>query len=146
MGRLIPGGPPEPDLPSVTLPVSGVWLWELRTVDAEGDLRLEREEWHLNEVDGGISGYYERNVERSRPGGTFSCNGSSKISTATQYIIRGQRFGDRLTLSEVDFRAQPDPCDNGQRRLDTYRGILSPNGQEILLSWGSGSQILKKRK
>ncbi|MCS6913562.1 MAG: hypothetical protein RMK29_14165 [Myxococcales bacterium] len=137
IGRSSSGGDPQP--------ISGVWEWELSTVDAEGDLRVESEEWHLEESQLGITGYYQRTVRRQRPGGVFSCNGRPTIVTSTQYTIRGHRIGDRVSLSEVDFKAQPDPCDNGLRRLDTYHGSLSPTGQELLLSWGSGSQMLRRR-
>lgn len=126
--------------------LGGDWEWELSTVDADGDLRTEREEWHLAESEAGLSGTYERTVRRSRPGGTFTCNGAPEILQRTVYTLRGQRFGDRLTLSEVDFKAQPGPCDNALRRLDSYQGSLAQSGDELLLSWGSGSQLLRRKK
>lgn len=144
-----PGNGPLQDPAAAALaarvPVSGVWEWELQSVDADGDLRVEREEWHVEESDANLTGYYERTVVRERPGGTFQCNGKGQIHSVTQYKIRGQRFGDRLTVSEIDYRVQPGPCDNTMRRLDTYQGTISPTGQEILLSWGPGSQLLKRR-
>lgn len=131
---------------SVSVPVDGVWEWELRTVDADGDLRTEQEEWHLSEGEAEITGYYDRKVQRVRQGGAFACNGAAALSTVTRYTIKGQRFGDRLALSEVDYKAQPGPCDNALRRLDSYHGAVSPSGQELVLSWGSGNQVLKKRR
>jgi hypothetical protein len=140
-----PGPEPAAAALAARVPLAGVWEWELQSVDADGDLRVEREEWHLEESDANLTGYYERTVLRERPGGTFLCNGKGQIHSVTQYKIRGQRFGDRLSVSEIDYRAQPGPCDNTMRRLDTYQGTISPTGQEILLSWGPGSQLLKRR-
>lgn len=132
--------------PGVRVPLDGVWEWELSTVDAEGDLRTEREEWHLAESEAEITGYYERVVNRKRPGGSFTCNGAPLISSTTRYTVKGQRFGDRLTISEIDYKTQPGPCDNALRRLDSYQGALGPNGQELILSWGPGNQLLRKRR
>jgi hypothetical protein len=124
--------------------VGGVWEWELRSIDAEGDERLEREVWHLVEQDGGVSGYYDRTVSRMRGDGTYFCNGLDRYETSTRYTITGQRFGDRLTLTEVDYQATPSKCDNALRRLDSYQGHVS-EGDELILSWGPGTQLLRRR-
>src|SRR2546423_19745 len=50
-------------------PVGGTWVWELRSIDAEGDERMEKEEWHLAENPDGVSGYYDRTVARVRGDG-----------------------------------------------------------------------------
>lgn len=126
-------------------PVDGVWDWTLRAVDADGDMRDEREEWHLTEQDGEIRGYYERLLRRKRATGVFSCNGAPLIDISTRYTVRGQRFGERISISEIDFQAERHPCENALRRLDSYQGALSPTGQELLLSWGNGSQLLRRR-
>jgi hypothetical protein len=126
------------------VPVEGVWEWDLRSIDAEGDERLEREEWHLNETTDGIRGYYDRTVRRMRVGGTFPCNGEGKYETTTRYTITGQRFGDKLTLTEVDYKATPSRCDNALRRLDTYQGqVADPDA--LVLSWGPGNQLLRRQ-
>lgn len=134
-----------PPAPASQRPLDGVWDWTLRAVDADGDLRDEREEWHLTERDGEIRGHYERLLRRQRTAGVFPCNGAARIDITTRYTIRGQRFGDRISISEVDFQAERHPCENSLRRLDSYQGALSPTGQELLLSWGSGSQLLRRR-
>jgi hypothetical protein len=127
------------------VPVDGVWEWDLRSIDAEGDERQEREEWHLNETPDGIRGYYDRTVRRLRVGGTFSCNGEGRYETTTRYTITGQRFGDKLTLTEVDYKATPSKCDNALRRLDTYQGqVADPDA--LVLSWGPGNQLLRRAR
>ena len=129
-----------------TAPVTGDWEWQLRSIDAEGDERLEREEWHLAESDAGIAGWYERTVTRARGEGTFACNGEARYLTVTRYAISGSRAGDRVSLSETEYKSAPSRCDNGLRRLDSYRGTLSADGGELSLSWGPGTQLLRRKK
>lgn len=131
---------------SESVPLGGTWVWELRSIDAEGDERLEREEWHLTETADGITGYYDRTVARARgDGSTFACNGQPRYQTVTRYDVTGQRFGDKLTLTEVDYRAQKSPCDNALRRLDSYQGHVA-DGDSLILSWGPGNQLLRRKK
>jgi hypothetical protein len=129
----------------VSVPVDGTWEWELRSIDAEGDERLEREEWHLSESADGINGYYDRTVKRVRGDGNFSCNGDTRYETATRYTVVGQRFGDRLSLTEIDYKADRTPCDNAMRRLDSYQGHLA-DSDSLVLSWGPGNQLLHRKR
>jgi hypothetical protein len=144
---LAPGGGPkaagDEDLSAVA--IEGVWDWQFRAVDPEGDLHLEHEEWHLVEKSAEITGYYERKLQRKRSVGVFACNNNAVINSTTRYVVKGQRFGNKLTLTEVDYQTQPGPCENRARRLDTYQGTLIPDGQ-LLLSWGGGQQTLRKRR
>ncbi len=125
--------------------LDGVWEWQFRAVDAEGDLQTEREEWHLSETNAELTGYYERTLERLRTSGVYPCSGSPQIRSTTRFIIKGQRFGDKISLTEVDYQRQPGPCDTGQHRLDSYQGSVLPEGQ-LLLSWHGGSQILRRKR
>ena len=81
----------------------------------------------------------------SRPSGVFVCNGSAQTQSVTRYNLRGQRFGDKLTITEIDFAVSPGPCETTQRRLDRYRGTLTPDGQ-LILNWSGGTQILRRKK
>jgi hypothetical protein len=139
---------PTPAAPSAQLasvPVEGTWEWDLRSIDADGDERQEREEWHLSETSDGIKGYYDRTVRRIRVGGAFPCNGEGRYETTTRYSITGQRFGDKLTLTEVDYKATPSKCDNALRRLDTYQGQVA-DPESMVLSWGPGNQLLRRAR
>lgn len=130
--------------PTASMPIAGTWVWELRSIDAEGDERLEREEWHLTESPDGISGYYDRVVKRERgDGSNFTCNGQPRYQTVTRYDVTGQRFGDKLTLTETDYKAERGPCDNALRRLDSYQGHVA-DGESLILSWGPGNQLLRR--
>jgi len=126
--------------------VGGTWVWELRSIDAEGDERVEREEWHLAENPDGVSGYYDRTVARVRgDGSNFVCNGQPRYETTTRYNVSGQRFGDKVTLTETDYKAARNPCDNALRRLDTYQGHVA-DADSLILSWGPGNQLLRRKK
>jgi hypothetical protein len=129
-----------------TAPVGGTWIWELRSIDAEGDERLEREEWHLKETADGLNGYYDRTVARVRgDGSNFSCNNQPRYETTTRYSVSGQRFGDKVTLTETEYKASRGPCDNAMRRLDTYQGHVA-DADSLILSWGPGNQLLRRKK
>lgn len=129
----------------VSAPVDGDWEWELRSIDAEGDERLEREVWHLAEGSDGVRGHYERTVRRIRAGGTFSCNAADRFETVTRYEISGQRFGEKVSLTESAYKVAPSPCDNGLRRLDSYQGHVADT-DSLVLSWGPGNQLLRRKK
>jgi hypothetical protein len=152
-GATTPGAINEAAQPAATAPASalasvavqGNWEWDLRSIDAEGDERQEREDWHLEETNDGVRGYYDRTVKRTRSGGVFACNGENKYETTTRYTITGQRFGDKLTLTEVDYKATPTRCDNALRRLDTYQGQVAET-DALVLSWGPGNQLLKRTR
>ncbi len=125
--------------------LGGTWEWELRSIDAEGDERAEREEWHLTEQNGGLTGYYDRTVSRIRGDGVFSCNNQGRYETRTRYRVTGQRVGDRISLTELEYQVSPSGCDNAQRRLDSYQGHVSAD-ESLVLSWGPGNQLLRKKR
>jgi hypothetical protein len=129
--------------PGLSMPVDGTWEWELRSIDAEGDERFEREEWHLTETSEGVQGYYDRTVRREKADGAFEC-GQGRYETSTRYTVRGQRFGEKVMLREVDYAAQKSACDNAVRRLDSYAGQIS-DANSLVLSWGPGNQLLRRK-
>jgi hypothetical protein len=125
-------------------PVEGIWDWQFRAVDPEGDLHYESEEWHIYERNAELTGYYERTLERRRQNGVFACNNSPVIKNTTRYTLKGQRFGSKLAITEIDYQTSVGPCENRARRLDSYQGTMLPEGQ-ILLNWGGGQQTLRRR-
>jgi len=143
MSPLVPerGEPAAEDAP---LPVAGEWHWQFRAADPDGDLHAEREEWHLTESGNEISGYYVRSLERRRSAGVFACNNSGVIQGSTRFVVKGHRFGNKISLSEVDYQATPNPCDTSSRRLDHYQGTVNPEGT-LVLSWSGGSQTLRRK-
>lgn len=127
--------------------LAGVWDWQTEakvSTDGEGDLHSEKEEWHLVDLDGKLAGYFDRVVERRRLHGVFPCSGSQVMRTQTRYTLRGRRTGDQLFFNEVDYKSEPSPCENGGRRLDSYRGTVLSVGL-LLLEWSGGQQLLRRR-
>lgn len=128
-------------------PFTGVFVFEHRAQNlASGrpEVHIEREEWNLVDQAGEMVGYCDRVVERTREEGVFPCNQSSTIRTTTRYTLRGRRTGASFVLHEVDQRTEPNPCDNGARRLDSYQGrILEPG--TLLLRSPSTDQILVRK-
>jgi hypothetical protein len=136
--------PAPPAAPSHA--VDGDWEWELRSIDADGEERVEREQWHLTEGPEGIRGYYDRTVRRSgEEASAATCAAPLRGESATRYTIVGQRAGDRLMLTEIDFKTERSECDNAQRRLDSYRGKLADD-DTLILSWGPGQQLLRRKR
>jgi hypothetical protein len=127
-----------------SLPLAGAWEWQFRAADPDGDLHVEREEWHLSESGNEISGYYIRLLERRRSSGVFACNNSPLIQGSTRYLVKGHRFGNKISIAEVDYQTTPGPCENGARRLEQYQGTLHPEGT-LALSWTGGSQTLRRK-
>ena len=127
------------------LPIHGAYAWDLRSVDAEGDERSEHEVWYLDEEGGEVRGYYDRQVLRVREGGTFACNGERRYETRVRFEVAGHRTGDALVLRETGYKVEPGPCDNRLRRLDTYHGSVAASGHELVLSWGSANQVLRRQ-
>ena len=75
----------------------------------------------------------------------FACNSSPQIKSTTRFTVKGQRFGEKLSISETDYQLQPSPCETGQRRLDSYQGSVLPEGQ-LMLNWSGGHQILRRKR
>ncbi len=152
---------PEPSLPERAAPpaaspasppagdptnVSGFWIWEHRGVIPGGDEKQEREEWHLTQEGSALSGYYDRIVHQiSLDGHAYRCSMAAEFQLVTRYRFTGEVRGDHVAIYESSFEVlDPNPCDNGKRRLDAYDGQASPD--ELRLVWGVGGQILRRAR
>jgi hypothetical protein len=137
-------GPKPPQVGSAPADVSGLWVWEHHGVAPGGDQKQEREEWHVTQEGGKLSGYYDRVVRQiSIDGHAYRCSMSLEFEIATRYQINGEVRGNQVVIYENSFEIlEPNACDNGKRRLDAYEGQASP--EEIRLVWGVGGQILRR--
>src|SRR5262245_32057149 len=71
----VPVGPIAAPPPAPSLKVAGVWDWVFRSTDAQGDLRVEMEEWHLEQAGGKVSGFYDRAITvMSKDDRPYRCN------------------------------------------------------------------------
>ena len=126
--------------------LTGVWTWNLRSLDSEGDLKSEVETWQLRQIGGKLEGHYDREVRvSSRDGRRFQCNQELSYVSRARFRVRGWVDGGRVHLEELGFTATPDPCETGYRSLDRYDGSIDQNGDIITLSWGRGAQLLYRR-
>jgi hypothetical protein len=126
--------------------VSGMWVWEHRGPAPDGDQKMEREEWHLTQDGGRITGYYDRVVRQvSADGHAYRCSMALDFQIGTRYQISGEVRGNQIVIYENSFEVlQPSACDTGKRRLDAYEGQIGSD--ELKLVWGVGGQVLKRAR
>jgi hypothetical protein len=124
--------------------VSGLWVWEHHGTVPGGDEKQEREEWHVTQEGGKLSGYYDRTVHQvSVDGHAYRCSMALDFQISTRYQFSGEVRGNEVKIYESSFEVlTPNACDNGKRRLDAYEGQASLD--EIRLLWGVGGQILRR--
>jgi hypothetical protein len=124
--------------------VGGVWVWEHKGRVSDGDEKVEREEWHLEQTGSRLSGYYDRSVRQvSTDGQAYRCSNALDFKVTTRYHLAGEVKGSRIVLYERSFEIlEGSPCDSGQRRLDAYQGEAALD--ELRLMWGVGTQVLRR--
>jgi hypothetical protein len=124
--------------------VGGVWVWEHKGRVTDGDEKVEREEWHLEQTGSRVSGYYDRSVRQvSTDGQAYRCSNALDFKVTTRYHLAGEVKGSRIVLYERSFEIlEGSPCDSGQRRLDAYQGEAALD--ELRLMWGVGTQVLRR--
>jgi len=124
--------------------ISGIWIWEHRAASPEGDEKIEREEWHVEQEGADLRGYYDRIVHQiSTDGHAYRCSMALDFRLVTRYQFVGQVRDSKIAITEKSFEVlAPNACDNGKRRLDAYEGAASPD--ELRLIWERGAQILRR--
>src|SRR4051794_21592126 len=124
--------------------VSGMWIWEHSGVVPGGDQKQEREEWHVTQDGGKLTGYYDRVVHQvSSDGQAYRCSMALDFQIVTRYQFRGEVQGSKIMIYESSFEVlNPNNCDNGKRRLDAYEGQAAAD--ELRLVWGIGGQVLRR--
>ncbi|MBI5481380.1 MAG: hypothetical protein HY906_21150 [Deltaproteobacteria bacterium] len=135
------GPPPADTTASLTraapLPaasVGGLWLWEWRTIDANGDERAAREEWHLRQREGRVRGVMDRTVRVvSGSGAAFPCSGKPEQTVVMRYQVSGQVSGRRLEITEVAHsQLAGAPCRLDAAPLASHEGEIGV--EEMVLS------------
>jgi len=135
--------PPETRPPSA---VAGAWRWINRSATPDETVRVESEEWQLDEAVGGtVTGTYLRTVTVFDPEGTvFACSGDTYYRYRDRYTVHGSRNGRRLIITETDVDAERNPClVYTDRHLDAATGTVGDG--YIDLEWrGRHHQILHR--
>ncbi len=137
--------PPPWRMPSRSL--TGRWHWHTKRADrGRGLMRVEREQWTLNEGLGGqMNGTVLRTVTITAAD-TLACSGTRTYQYRDRYQLRGRRDGDRVTLSEIAVDPARHPClpaEANARHLDSAHGIVV--GEYLVLLWrGQRRQVLSR--
>src|SRR4051812_40172073 len=112
------------------LKVAGVWDGVIRATISEGmgtgDTRIEKQEWHLAQSGGAISGYYIAAMTFvSGDGRPYVCSRQPQFSAVQRYDVSGTvRSGvdGGVEIQEIAQKSTEGRCDPGNRRLLHYEG------------------------
>jgi hypothetical protein len=119
-----------------TASAGGLWVWEWRTIDANGDERASREEWHLTQREGRVTGTMNRTVRVVSGGGApFPCSRKPEQTVVMRYQVSGQVTGRRIELTEVAHsQLAGAPCRLDAAPLASHEGEVGI--EEMVLSSG----------
>lgn len=106
--------------------VAGVWdglVQETLTQGiGAGDTRVEKQEWHLDQVGPHITGYYlAASTFTSGDGRPYVCSRQATFSALVRFEVKGQVKDGAIQLEETTQRASAGRCTPGQRPLAQYR-------------------------
>ncbi len=137
----------EPSWPGRHPSWNGPWTWAARTMDDDGNVREEREDWQLAIGDDGLaSATYVRTVTTtSLDGRPLVCSGTRRWSFVDRYVLDGHIENGLLTLTEVAASAGQHPClaQMPRRMLDSLSAEL--DGDYVTLEWrGKRRQVLHR--
>jgi len=133
--------------PATPVQVAGVWDGTLRQTITEGmaagDLREERQEWHLDQRGRNVSGYYLATLTfTSADGRPYVCSRQPQFSAVVRVDVRGSLNGRSLSLVELAQRTSEGPCALGDRPLVRYRAEVA--GDQLTLMTASERQVLHR--
>src|SRR5690606_10668051 len=118
------------------LDLVGGWRWLHRTEEA-ATARVETELWRLRPDTAAptrLVGRYLRTVEvRSTDGVPFQCNQQLVYRQRALFDVLVELDGDRFTVRETGYQAEPTPCDHGFRHIERYDA--TPFGNRLVLRW-----------
>jgi hypothetical protein len=111
--------------------ISGVWdAVTSATIDegaAAGDVKIEKQEWHLSQSGSAIRGYYIAALTFvSGDGRPYVCSRQPQFSAFQRFEVAGRVQAGAIEIQEVVQAENPkeNRCDPGMRQLARYRGLL----------------------
>lgn len=126
--------------------LTGVWTWHHRSLDRDGDIKIESESWQLVQSGNRVRGFYTREVlVQSGDGRRFRCNDQLQYRNVARFQVEGNSAGGAFRLKEIAYETKPNACESGHRLLDQYLGMLESRGGFLRLRWNKGSQRLSRR-
>jgi hypothetical protein len=132
--------------------VAGIWDGMVRATISEGmgsgDTRIEKQEWHLTQAGGAITGYYIAALTFvSGDGRPYVCSRQPQFSAVQRYDVRGNvhRADGGIDLEEIAQQATEGRCDPGSRRLLHYEGKLKGDVLTLVVN-GQQKQTLYRSR
>jgi hypothetical protein len=111
--------------------ISGVWdAVTSATIDegvAAGDVRIEKQEWHLSQSGSAIRGYYIAALTYvSGDGRPYVCSRQPQFSAFQRFEVAGHVKAGAIEIQELGQaeNSKENRCDPGMRQLARYRGLL----------------------
>lgn len=111
--------------------LSGVWdAVTSATIDdgaAAGDVRIEKQEWHLSQSGSAIRGYYIAALTYvSGDGRPYVCSRQPQFSALQRFEVAGHVKAGAIEIQEMEQaeNSKENRCDPGMRQLARYRGLL----------------------
>jgi len=111
--------------------ISGVWdAVTSATIDegaAAGDVRIEKQEWHLSQSGSAIRGYYIAALTYvSGDGRPYVCSRQPQFSALQRFEVAGHVKAGAIEIQEMEQaeNSKDNRCDPGMRQLARYRGLL----------------------
>jgi len=111
--------------------VSGVWdAVTSGTIDegvAAGDVKIEKQEWHLSQSGSAIRGYYIAALTYvSGDGRPYVCSRQPQFSALQRFEVAGHVQAGAIEIQELGQAENQtaNRCDPGMRQLARYRGLL----------------------
>jgi hypothetical protein len=129
--------------------VSGVWDGVNRsTIEAgmgAGDIRIEKQEWHLTQKGDSVGGYYIAALTFvSGDGRPYVCSRQPQFSTIQRFDVSGRVRADAVEIEEVTQRSAQGKCDPGARPLFRWSGHIK--GDVLTLASEGLRQTLYRNK
>jgi hypothetical protein len=114
--------------------IAGLWRWEWRSIDANGDERSAREDWQLKQREGRLSGTVDRTVRVvSGSGAAFPCSHRPEKVIVMRFQLSGQVSGRRVELTEqAQSQLSGAPCTLDPSPLASHEGEVGI--EEMVLS------------
>src|SRR6187551_2852290 len=125
------GTPAAASLATAAPEISGVWDAVSHATVSDGagtgDVRIEKQEWHLTQSGSAIRGYYIAALTFvSGDGRPYVCSRQPQFSTMQRFEVAGRVRDGSIEIQETGLAgaAAQNRCDPGTRSLARYRGLL----------------------
>lgn len=135
----------RPWSPSPPAQPTGAWKWSTRSVDDDGNVREESEQWELaRRDDARVDGSYRRRVTvTSRDGKPLACSGTPSWSYDDVYVLDGEREEQHWHFVERAFDGGTHPCIAATPKRSLDEATAEQIGDYLVFEWrGKRRQVL----